>query len=120
MTNEQVSCLEQRKKQGVDCIKWINNYKKMNIMEYGYEKRDHRGNLVYPMHPVQEEDADNVIAAFIVGNGYVPVSPVTYESAEECRKACDVHNGYHGWTKGEVDAIFFKSMTEQYPEETKE
>lgn len=62
-------------------------------MEYGYEKRDHRGNLVYPMHPVQEE---------------------------ECRKACDVHNGYHGWTKGEVDAIFFKSITEQYPEETKE
>ena len=47
-------------------------------MEYGYEKRDHRGNLVYPMHPVQEEDADNVIAAFIVGNGYVPVSPVNY------------------------------------------
>lgn len=29
MTNQQVSCLEQRKKQGVDCIKWINNKKEM-------------------------------------------------------------------------------------------
>ncbi len=27
-------------------------------MEYGYEKKDHRGNLVYPMHPVQEEDEE--------------------------------------------------------------
>ncbi|MBW9280341.1 hypothetical protein [Bacteroides fragilis] len=90
----------------------------MNMMEYGYEKKDHCGNLVYPMHPVQEEEADNVIAAFIVGNGYVPVSPVTYESEEECRKACDVHNNFHGWTEGEVEAIFFKSLTEQYPEET--
>lgn len=87
----------------------------MNIMKYGYEKKDHRGNLVYPMYPVQEEE--NIIAAYIVGNGYVPVSPVTYESEEDCRKACDVHNNYHGWTKGEVEAIFFKSITDQYPEE---
>ena len=69
------------------------------------------------MHPVQEEEDDNVIAAFIVGNGYIPVSPVNYESEEECQKACDVHNNFHGWTKGEVEDIFFKSLTEQYPEE---
>ena len=84
-------------------------------MEYGYEKKDHRGNPVYPMYPVQEED--NIIAAYIVGNGYVMVSPVTYESEEECRKACDVHNNYHKWTKSEVETIFFKSITGQYPEE---
>ncbi len=88
-------------------------------MKYGYEKKDHRDNLVYPMYPVQEEDADNVIAAFIVGNGYTPVSPVTYESEEECRKACDVHNGFYGWTNIEVETIFFKSITGQYPEKTK-
>lgn len=87
-------------------------------MKYGYEKKNHRGNLVYPMYPVQEEDADKVIAAFIVGNKYIQALPVTYESEEECRKDCDVHNDYYGWTKEEVDTIFFKSTTEQYPEET--
>lgn len=93
---------------------------KMNIMEYRYEKKDHRGNLVYPMYPVQEEESDHVIAAYIVGNNYVPVSSVTYESEEICRKACDVHNNFYKWTKGEVESIFFKSITGQYPEETKE
>lgn len=39
------------------------------------------------------------------------------ESEEECRKACDVHNDYHKWTKSEVETIFFKSITGQYPEE---
>ncbi|MDO4729335.1 MAG: hypothetical protein Q4B43_10095 [Bacteroidota bacterium] len=88
----------------------------MDIMEYGYEKKDHRGNLVYPMYPVQEEESI-FYAAFIVGNGYIPVSSVTYKSEEKCRKACDVHNNFHGWTKGEVEAIFFLSLTKQYPEE---
>ena len=89
-------------------------------MEYGYEKKDHCGNLVYPMYPVQEEEADHVIAAYIVGNGYVPVLPLTYDSEEACRKACDVHNNYHKWTKGEVESIFFKSITGQYQEDIKE
>ena len=88
------------------------------IMEYGYEKKDHRGNLVYPMYPVQEEE--NIIAAYIVGNGYTMVSPVTYESEKECRKGCDIHNSYHKWTKAEVEAIYYKSLTGQYPEKAKE
>lgn len=83
-------------------------------MEYGYEKKDHRGNLVYPMYPVQEEE--NIIAGYIIGNGYVPVSPETYGTEKECRKACDIHNSYHGWTQEEVESIFCKSITEQFPD----
>lgn len=45
-------------------------------MEYGYEKKDHRGNLVYPMHPVQEEDAD-VEIDLLIQNINIRVRPTS-------------------------------------------
>lgn len=91
-----------------------NNLTMKKMMKYGYEKNDDRGNLIYPMCPVQEEE--KIIACYIIGNGYAPVSPTIYGTEEECRKACDIHNQFYGWTKGEIESIFFKSITGQFPD----
>lgn len=73
--------------------------------------KDSRGQFHYIKYPVQR-DNKKWVAADVVEDGYVDngFTLIEFDSEKECKKACDIHNRYHGWSERDVFVYVYNSM----------
>ena len=76
----------------------MKNYPKFDGKSYKYVK-----------HPVMQDG--KWFGADVVENGYY-ISPlaIPFEKESDCQRACDSHNSFEGWNKGEAREIIRWSM----------
>ena len=86
-------------------------------MKNQYPKEGHKGQKYYVRYPVQRKNG-KWIAAEVLENGFLDLPIYTqFETESEAKKACDMHNNYHGWSKVEVYKITYQSMLASLNEE---
>lgn len=82
-----------------------------------YPKEGRNGQKYYVRYPVRRKNG-KYIAAEVLENGYLDLPIYTeFETEQSAKKACEVHNRYHGWSKAEVDKIICMSMLASSKEE---